>query len=72
MKMDGPRKKRSLALRVTDGYDLEDDEMSLITRVFKKYLWRGKNSSRNGNYNKTYESKKQVFDGCFNVVNKST
>ncbi|XP_070004965.1 uncharacterized protein [Nicotiana sylvestris] len=46
MKMDKPKKERSLALRIAEGSDLEDDEMTMITREFKKYLMRGKSSSR--------------------------
>ncbi|XP_070015087.1 uncharacterized protein [Nicotiana sylvestris] len=36
MKMDAPRKERRLALRIAEGSDLEDDEMAMITRDFKK------------------------------------
>ncbi|XP_070008199.1 uncharacterized protein [Nicotiana sylvestris] len=36
MKMDTPKKERSLALRIAEGSDLEDDEMAMITREFKK------------------------------------
>ncbi|XP_070024892.1 uncharacterized protein [Nicotiana sylvestris] len=36
MKMDTPKKERSLALRIAEGLDLEDDEMAMITREFKK------------------------------------
>jgi len=34
MKMDAPKKERSLALRITEGSDLEDDQMAMITRDF--------------------------------------
>ncbi|XP_070008442.1 uncharacterized protein [Nicotiana sylvestris] len=37
MKMDTPKKERSLALRIAEGSDLEDDEMAMITREFKKH-----------------------------------
>ncbi|XP_070057636.1 uncharacterized protein [Nicotiana tomentosiformis] len=46
MKIDMPKKERSLALRITEGADLEEDEMAMITKDFKKYLMRGKGSSR--------------------------
>ncbi|XP_070014312.1 uncharacterized protein [Nicotiana sylvestris] len=46
MKMDAPKKERSLALRIAEGADLEDDEMAMITRDFKKYLMIGQGSSR--------------------------
>ncbi|XP_070017058.1 uncharacterized protein [Nicotiana sylvestris] len=36
MKIDTPKNQRSLALRITEGADLEDDEMVMITRDFKK------------------------------------
>ncbi|XP_070036070.1 uncharacterized protein [Nicotiana tomentosiformis] len=52
MKMDVPKKERSLALRITEGADLEEDEMYMITKDFKKYLMRRKGSSRGENYNK--------------------
>ncbi|XP_070022185.1 uncharacterized protein [Nicotiana sylvestris] len=46
MKMNAPKKERSLALRIAEGADLEEDEMDMITRDFKKYIIRGKCSSR--------------------------
>ncbi|XP_070051423.1 uncharacterized protein [Nicotiana tomentosiformis] len=52
MKIDVPKKEISLALRITDGSDLEYDEMAMITKDFKKYLMRGNGSSRSGGYNK--------------------
>ncbi|XP_070046047.1 uncharacterized protein [Nicotiana tomentosiformis] len=44
MKMDIPNKERNLALRISEGSDLEDDQMAMITKDFKKYLRRGKGS----------------------------
>ncbi|XP_070028961.1 uncharacterized protein [Nicotiana sylvestris] len=35
MKMDAPKKERSLALRIVEGADLKDDEMAMITRDSK-------------------------------------
>ncbi|XP_070036650.1 uncharacterized protein [Nicotiana tomentosiformis] len=32
-KMDVPKKERSLALRITEGSELEDDEMTMITKT---------------------------------------
>ncbi|XP_070025778.1 uncharacterized protein [Nicotiana sylvestris] len=52
MKMDVPKKERSLALIITEGSDLEEDEMAMITKDFKKYLMRGKDFSRSGSYSK--------------------
>ncbi|XP_070057837.1 uncharacterized protein [Nicotiana tomentosiformis] len=65
MKMDVPKKERSLALRTTEGSELEDDEMTMITKEFKKYLRRGKGSSRSGNYIKANTPEKQTNDGCY-------
>nr|XP_016496319.1 PREDICTED: uncharacterized protein LOC107815269 [Nicotiana tabacum] len=65
MKMDVPKKERSLTLRITKGADLEEDEMAMITKDFKKYLMRGKGSSRGGNYNKTRVPKKMTNEGCY-------
>ncbi|XP_070014719.1 uncharacterized protein [Nicotiana sylvestris] len=36
--IDVPKKERSLSLRITKGSNLEDDEMTMITKDFKKYL----------------------------------
>ncbi|XP_070050428.1 uncharacterized protein [Nicotiana tomentosiformis] len=55
MNMDVPKKERSLALRITEGSNLKDDEMAMITKDFKKYLMRGKGSSRSGGYSKPRE-----------------
>ncbi|XP_070036121.1 uncharacterized protein [Nicotiana tomentosiformis] len=62
--MDIPKKERSLALRITESFDLEDDEMAMITKDFKKYLRRGKGSSRSGSYSKEKAPEKQTDDGC--------
>ncbi|XP_070039920.1 uncharacterized protein [Nicotiana tomentosiformis] len=65
MKMDVPKKEKSLALRITEGSDLEEDEMAVITKDFKKYLRREKGSSRSRSYNKATALEKQVTDGCY-------
>ncbi|XP_070029514.1 uncharacterized protein [Nicotiana sylvestris] len=65
MKMDAPKKERSLALRITEGADLEEDEMAMITRDFKKHLMRGKSSSRGVTYNKPRVPEKQTNEGCY-------
>ncbi|XP_070037165.1 uncharacterized protein [Nicotiana tomentosiformis] len=63
--MDIPKKERSLAVRITKGSDLEDDEMAMITKDFKKYLRRGKGSSKSGSYSKSKAPDKQTNDGCY-------
>ncbi|XP_070020146.1 uncharacterized protein [Nicotiana sylvestris] len=65
MKMDVPKNERSLALRITDGSELEDDEIVMITKDFKKYLMRGKGLSRSGSYSKPKVPKKQTNEGCY-------
>ncbi|XP_070004855.1 uncharacterized protein [Nicotiana sylvestris] len=65
IKMDTPKKERSLALRIAEGLDLEDDDMAMITREFKKYLMRGKGSSRGTTFNKSRAPEKQTNQGCY-------
>ncbi|XP_070017096.1 uncharacterized protein [Nicotiana sylvestris] len=65
MKMDAPRKERSLAFRITEGADLEEDEMTTITKDFKKYLMRGNGPSRSESYNKPRVPEKQTNEGCY-------
>ncbi|XP_070017619.1 uncharacterized protein [Nicotiana sylvestris] len=65
MKIDTPKKERSLALRIAEGSDLEDNEMAMITRKFKKYLMRGKGSSRGTTINKLRALEKQTNEGCY-------
>ncbi|XP_070050229.1 uncharacterized protein [Nicotiana tomentosiformis] len=65
MKMDVPKKERSLALRIIGGSNLEDDEMTMITKDYKMYLRRGKGSSRSGSYSKARAMEKQTNDGCY-------
>ncbi|XP_070057477.1 uncharacterized protein [Nicotiana tomentosiformis] len=65
MKMDVPKKERSLTLKIIEGFDLKEDEMDMITKDFKKYLMRGKCSSRSGGYNKPRDTKKQTNEGCY-------
>ncbi|XP_070047449.1 uncharacterized protein [Nicotiana tomentosiformis] len=65
IKMDVPKKEMSLVLRITECSDLEDDEMTMITKDFKKYLRRGKGSSRSGSYSKSRALEKQTNDSCY-------
>ncbi|XP_070039287.1 uncharacterized protein [Nicotiana tomentosiformis] len=65
MKMDVPKKEKILALRITEGSNVEEDEMAMITKDFKKYLMRGKGSLRSGGYNKLRVPKKQTKEGCY-------
>ena len=65
MKMDVPKNERSVALKITEGSDLEDDEMAMITKDFKKYLRRGKGSSISGSYSKSKAPEKQTNDGFY-------
>ncbi|XP_070052467.1 uncharacterized protein [Nicotiana tomentosiformis] len=65
MKMDVPKKDRSLALRIIEGSDLEDDKMAMITKDFKKYMRRGKGSSKSESYNKSKTHEKQTNNGCY-------
>ncbi|XP_070046890.1 uncharacterized protein [Nicotiana tomentosiformis] len=67
MKMDVPKKERSLALRITEGSDLEDDEMAMITKDFKKYPRRGKGPSRSENYSKSKAPEKQTMMAATSV-----
>nr|XP_018622990.1 uncharacterized protein LOC108943435 [Nicotiana tomentosiformis] len=59
---------------ITEGADLEEDEMAMITKDFKKYLMRGKSSSRGGNYNKTEVSlEERTCDGtCSSIPGNMT
>ncbi|XP_070014530.1 uncharacterized protein [Nicotiana sylvestris] len=65
MKIDSSKKERSMALRITEGVDLEEDEMTIITKDFKKYLMSGKGPSRSGSYNKPRVPEKQNNEGCY-------
>ncbi|XP_070041566.1 uncharacterized protein [Nicotiana tomentosiformis] len=65
MKIDVPKMERSLTLRITEGSDLEDDEVAMITKDFKKYLRRGKGPSRSRSYSKSKVPEKQTNDGCY-------
>ncbi|XP_070029653.1 uncharacterized protein [Nicotiana sylvestris] len=65
MKMDAPKKERGLALRKDKGTDLENDEMAMITKDFKKYLMRVKGSSRGATFNKPRAPEKQTNEGCY-------
>nr|XP_016510468.1 PREDICTED: uncharacterized protein LOC107827779 [Nicotiana tabacum] len=38
MEMDVPNKERSLALKITEGSDLKDDEMTMITKTSRKLI----------------------------------
>ncbi|XP_070021974.1 uncharacterized protein [Nicotiana sylvestris] len=61
--MDAPKKERSLALRIDEGANMEDDEMAMITRDFKKYLMRG--NGRGTTFNKPMAHEKKTNKGCY-------
>ncbi|XP_070013207.1 uncharacterized protein [Nicotiana sylvestris] len=65
IKIDVLKKERSLALRITEGSNLEDDEMTMITKDFKKYIRRGKGSSKCESYSKPKVPEKQTNEGCY-------
>ncbi|XP_070015801.1 uncharacterized protein [Nicotiana sylvestris] len=65
MKMDAPKKERSLRFKITEGADLEEDKITMITKKFKKYLMIGKGPSRSGSYNKQRVPEKQTNEGCY-------
>ncbi|XP_070056593.1 uncharacterized protein [Nicotiana tomentosiformis] len=65
MKIDIRNKERSSALRITEGSDLEDVEMAIITKDFKKYLIRGKSPLKSESYSKSKAREKQTNDGCY-------
>ncbi|XP_070015000.1 uncharacterized protein [Nicotiana sylvestris] len=69
MKMYASKKERRLALRITEDADLQKDEMSMITKDFKKCLMRGKGPSRSGNYSKPRVPEKQTNEGCYKCGN---
>ncbi|XP_070010779.1 uncharacterized protein [Nicotiana sylvestris] len=56
--------------RIVEGADLEEDEMAMLTRDFKKYLMRGKGSSRGATYNKLRVPKKIDQRGLLQVWNR--
>ncbi|XP_070010077.1 uncharacterized protein [Nicotiana sylvestris] len=64
-KMDAPKKEKSLAFRITEGADLEENGMTMITKDFKKYLMKGKGLSRSGSYNKPRVPEKQTNEGYY-------
>ncbi|XP_070032159.1 uncharacterized protein [Nicotiana tomentosiformis] len=57
--------RKGVALRIIEGSDLEEDEMAMITKDFKKYLMRGKDSSRSGGYSEPRVTEKQTNEGCY-------
>ncbi|XP_070025508.1 uncharacterized protein [Nicotiana sylvestris] len=65
IKMDAPKKERSLTFRITKGADLEEDEMTMITKDFKKYLMKGMGPSRSRSYNKPRVPEKQTNERCY-------
>ncbi|XP_070028781.1 uncharacterized protein [Nicotiana sylvestris] len=65
IKMDAPKKEKSMTLRISEGADLEEDEIAMITKDFKKYLMRGKGPSRGANNNKPRVPEKQTNKGCY-------
>ena len=61
------RKDQGLALKVveSDDSDLNDEVMAVITRTFKKFIKKAKESFKKGSTSKTRSSDRDKPSGCF-------
>jgi len=48
-----------------DGLDLDDEEMAMITRKFKKFFKKARENSKKKSTNKPRSSDRDRFTGCF-------
>ena len=61
------KKDRGLVLKVMDedSSDLDDEEMAMITRKFKRFFKKSKEISKKRNFNKAKNNDREQFTGCF-------
>jgi len=48
-----------------DSSDLDDEEMAMITRKFKKFFKKAKEDTKKKNFSKFKNSDREQFSGCF-------
>jgi len=48
-----------------DGWDLDEEEMAMITQKFKKFFRKAKESSKRKNLSKPNSNECEQFTGCF-------
>jgi len=48
-----------------DSSDLDDEDMEMITRKFKKFFKRAKENTRKKNSSKFKNTDREQFSGCF-------
>jgi len=61
------KKDRGIALKVMeeDSSDFDDEDMAMITRKFKKFFKKAKESTRKKNFSKFKNIDREQFSGCF-------
>ena len=61
------KKDRGIALKVIeeDSLDLDEEEIDMITRKFKKFFKKAKEISKKKNFNKDRNSDREQLTGCF-------
>jgi len=52
--------------------DLDEEEIAVITRKFKKFFKKAKEISKKKNFSKARNSDKEQLTGCFKVVSMTT
>jgi len=48
-----------------DGSDLDEEEMAMITRKFKKFFKKAKKNTKKKNFSKPRNNDREQFSGCF-------
>jgi len=61
------KKDRGIALKIMeeDSTDFEDEDIAMITRKFKKFFKKTKESARKKNFSKARNTDREQFSGCF-------
>jgi len=61
------KRDQALALKALeeDGSDLDEEEMAMITRKFKKFFKKAKENSKKKNFSKPRSNEREQFTGCF-------
>jgi len=61
------KRDRRISLKVMeeDSSDLDDENMAMITRKFKKFLKKAKENTRKKNLSKSKNTDREQFSGCF-------
>jgi len=68
------KKDRGISLKIMeeDSSDLDEEEMAMITWIFKKFFKKAKENTKKKNFSKSKNNNREQFLRCFKCVSLTT